>query len=77
MQNGNKKDIHEIKNDISKKDERDLTEDERKFKELDSKIADKIKNDEEITTLDKNITAMKPYAIDTSLTLFGLFANVS
>ena len=63
MQNGNKKDIHEIKNDISKKDERDLTEDERKFKELDSKIADKIKNDEEITTLDKNITAMMPYAI--------------
>ena len=36
MQNGEKKDVNELKNDISKKDERDLTEDERKFKELDS-----------------------------------------
>lgn len=75
MQNGEKKDVNELKNDISKKDERDLTEDERKFKELDSKIAQKIKNDEEITTLDKNITAMMPYAIDTSLALFGLEEN--
>ena len=45
------------------------------IRQLDSKIADKIKNDEEITTLDKNITAMMPYAIDTSLTLFGLEEN--
>ncbi|ALV25294.1 motility accessory factor [Campylobacter iguaniorum] len=57
------------------KEVRKLTPDEIKFKELNDKLADKIATKKEITTLDRNIVSIMPYAIDTATELFELKEN--
>lgn len=54
---------------------RELTPDEKKFQELNNKLADQITTKKEITTLDRNIAAIMPYAIDLATELFELKEN--
>lgn len=54
---------------------RELTPDEKKFQELNNKLADQITTKKEITTLDRNIAAIMPYGIDLATELFELKEN--